>query len=196
MFSRDIERCFKFQRFVVEIILIYDRLLFTDYVHWLMRSQWQEMNERRPLNARVFLGARTTHVCIIRSREVYYFSLAADLYVLRHIFAYPPFSPLLWHRDHDRYLLSVLWIEDDTISRYFVMLIISFIIFYKFCSRLKKFKTRNCENNHIHPLDLSGSGIFRFFNVRDAYQYMYVFSVQYCQSIERVSEIRRAKCIM
>lgn len=56
-----------------------------------LRSPTDEIarNEWKTTKAHVLLGARTTHVCIARSREVYYFSPTAGLYALRHIFAYP-----------------------------------------------------------------------------------------------------------
>lgn len=87
------------------------------------------MKDDDPQNARVLLDVRTTRVCIARSREVYYFSLAAD--ALHHIFAYPPSSPPLSRHDLDQHSQQVLvfCIEDDTI-RYFLILIIISVIFY------------------------------------------------------------------
>lgn len=136
MFPCEVERrrCrFKFQRLRpslnnpdVRTIAIYEPRTPTDEI---ARSEWKTTI----LKTRVLLGAHMTRVCIARSRKVYHFSIAADLYALRHIFAYPPFFPLFTPRSQSTFATSAFCIEDDTmLFRYFSMwLIIIFVIFYQ-----------------------------------------------------------------
>lgn len=121
----------------VRTIAIYEPRSPTDEI---ARSEWKTTI----LKTRALLGAHMTRVCIARSRKVYHFSVAADLYALRHNIAYPSFSPLFTPRSR---LTNAFRIEDDTMLFMFFSIDNYFCNFFIKCKLCLRLNFWNCENN-------------------------------------------------
>lgn len=118
----------------------------------------------------MLLGARTTRVCIARSRKVYYFSPTAGFTRYVTFLLIPPSSPLPYNTVissdirykralHYEYNANQIFVNVDN---YFC----NFLTKNKFCL---KANFRNCENSQIHVM-----GFFDLiYHMYKRYQYFF-----------------------